>query len=147
MIADVIRHAETEHEIYSLLSAYLEAIQFENKNSYYSNTATILPLAGKNDLEQRVNQLFIELDSASKALDDHACLTMKEALHIFGSALHQLQHLELLENPNNDSSPRNRHIPKSVGHEKIMQTRSWLTHSHMEPKETDRFSTNHNTAQ
>src|SRR5262245_32645788 len=103
MIADVIRQTKTKHEIYLLITAYLETMQFGGENAFVSKSTTILPLAGKEDLQKRFDQLFIDLDNASKALDDHACLTMKEALHIFGSALHQLHHLELLEEAKNYS--------------------------------------------
>src|SRR5262245_33848549 len=101
MIADVIRHAKTEHEIYFLLTAYLESIQFGNGKNFASRTTIKLPLAGSQDLQQRFNQLVIDLDSASKSLDDNGCLVIKEALHIVGSALHQLRHLESVEHARN----------------------------------------------
>jgi hypothetical protein len=90
MIADVIRNATTEHEIYFLLTAYLEAVRFCDKLNDVPEHMASLPLAGIDDVRIRFNNLVAELDAASKRLDHKACETIREALHIFGAARHRL---------------------------------------------------------
>jgi hypothetical protein len=91
MIADVIRNASTEHEIYFLLTAYVEAARFCDKLHCLSEHITRLPLNGVTDISNRFEKLMIELDVASKRLDDNACVVIREAVHIFSSALNRLQ--------------------------------------------------------
>jgi hypothetical protein len=103
MIADVIRNATSEHEIYFLLTAYVEAVRFCDKLNDMSEHMASLPLGGVDDVRTRFNKLVAGLDAASKRLDDKACETIREALHIFGAALHRLGSLNahrhiLLEN-------------------------------------------------
>src|SRR5208282_2655588 len=94
MIADVIRNAETSNEIYFLLTSYLEALQFSGALDDVSPHIVDLPLRGKMDLKVRFDKLMIELDRASKRLDDKACVVLKEALHIFGAALTGLRAID-----------------------------------------------------
>ncbi len=94
MIANVIRNAETSNEIYFLLTSYLEALQFSGALDNVAPHIVNLPLKGKTDLKVRFKKLMIELDSASKRLDDKACLVLKEALHIFGAALTRLRTID-----------------------------------------------------
>lgn len=68
MFSDVIRTAETEHEIFFLLTSYAEAVRYDRP---------IQPLP--------------ELDAASKRLDDKAVALIKLALHTYGTALGRLQ--------------------------------------------------------
>jgi hypothetical protein len=37
---------------------------------------------------------MLELDAASKRLDDKKCVDIKEALSVFGTALHRLQSID-----------------------------------------------------
>jgi hypothetical protein len=138
MIADVIRHANSEREIYSLLIAYIEAMQFGDKTTFISSSTTMLPLAGKEDLQMRFNQLFLDLDSASKSLDDQACMAMKEALHVFGNALQQLRQLELLNGTQDNSPFVNHHIKKMADQRQIMRTHLDQVHKHSESQASNR---------
>ncbi|HUO43772.1 MAG TPA: hypothetical protein VMT94_02525 [Burkholderiales bacterium] len=94
MIADIIRKSETQSEIYFLLTSYLEALQFSGAGTGIPQPLLDLPLRGKTDMKARFEKLVIELDSASRRLDDEACLAIKEALHIFGAALNRLRTLD-----------------------------------------------------
>jgi hypothetical protein len=96
MIADVIRKAETEHEIFFLLTAYSEAVRFCDKLNCLPDDITRLPLGGAADVKTRFEQLILELDSASRRLDDRSCLVIREAVHILGTALSRV---ELLDAP------------------------------------------------
>ena len=108
MIDDFIRRAHNEHEIYFLLTAYLEAVQFGDKKNFVSEATIALPLTTLADLDERFTQLFIDLDNASKALDDRACLSIKEALHVFGSAVHRLHYLAVPRRPRIHGTVTNR---------------------------------------
>ena len=94
MIADVIRNTNTEHEIYFLLTSYVEAVRFCDKLHCMSDHITRLPLTGMADVSTRFEKLMIELDAASKRLDDNSCVVIREAVHIFSSALNRLQMLD-----------------------------------------------------
>ena len=91
MVIDTIRHAENESEIYALLTA-----QTERLVSAASLPANLrkLPIEGPDDLSSRCRALLIELDLASKQLDDNGCFAIKEALQIYGAALFRLRVLD-----------------------------------------------------
>jgi hypothetical protein len=90
MITDVIREAESEHQIYFLLTAYLEAVRYGDRLNLLPDALKRLPLTGMNDVKERFEQLFIELDSESKGLNHRACAVLKEALHVFSTAINRL---------------------------------------------------------
>ena len=90
MITDVIREAESEHQIYFLLTAYLEAVRYSDRLNLLPDAIKRLPLGGMTDVKERFEQLFIELDSESKGLNHRACAVLKEALHIFSTATNRL---------------------------------------------------------
>lgn len=90
MMVDVMREADTEHEIYFLLTAYIEAVRFCDKLSCMPESITRLPLRGMPDLKSRFGELINQLDVASRRLDDRSCAVLREALHIFGTALQRL---------------------------------------------------------
>ena len=94
MIADVIREAKTKHEIYFLLTAYVEAVRFCDKLNCTSEHITRLPINGVADVRARFEKLMIELDAASKRLDDKSCEVIHEAVHVFGAVLNRLQLLD-----------------------------------------------------
>ena len=94
MFADIIRNANTEHEIYFLLTSYIEAVRFCDKLHCMSEDITRLPLSGIADVRERFEQLMIELDAASKRLDDNSCTAIREAVHILGAALNRFSLLD-----------------------------------------------------
>ena len=86
-ITDVIRDANSEYVVFFLLTAYIEALRFGDR---LPARLTSLPLTGIHDVGTRCQGLVIELDSASRKLDDKACVLIKEALRVFGTAFHRL---------------------------------------------------------
>ena len=90
MIADYIRQAKTEYEIYFLLTAYIQTVRFCDKMESMPEQMAALPLSGKADLQARFNGLIVDLDVASKRLDDNACVVIKEALVVLSTALNRL---------------------------------------------------------
>jgi hypothetical protein len=98
MITDVIREAKSEHEIYFLLTAYLEAIHFSDKLQPQSDLADILPIASIAKVRERFEHFIVELDRASKELNHEACLVLKEGMLIFNTALNRLEALASRQN-------------------------------------------------
>ncbi len=92
-LTDAMRHAENEHVIYFLLSAYIHASADSAAPAAITAPVGTLPLAGADDAKSRFMKLMFELDAASKRLDNDACNAIKEALSVFGIALHRLQFL------------------------------------------------------
>jgi hypothetical protein len=91
MFADIIRNASTEHEVYFLLTSYIESVRSGDKlNCGVSERITGLPLNGSADVKERFKLLLLELDAASKRLDDNACEVIREGMHILSSALIRL---------------------------------------------------------
>jgi len=91
MFADIIRNANSEKEIYRLLTSYIETVRHSQKSQgRIPEPLTRLPLNGITDVKTRFTQLMVELDKASKSLDDHSCATIKESMHALGVALNRL---------------------------------------------------------
>jgi hypothetical protein len=93
MIADEIRNAESEEVIYLILVSYIDAARFRG-NLKNLPKQMVLPLKSKDDVRSRYEALMIALDAASKRLDNDTCITVKEALLIFATALYRLQLLD-----------------------------------------------------
>jgi hypothetical protein len=90
MITDVIREAETEHEIYFLLTAYVEAVRYLDKFNFLPRYMRDLPFAGMDSVKVRVEGLRAglgESDILNRPL-------LKEAMDIFAAALDRLGSLE-----------------------------------------------------
>jgi two-component system, chemotaxis family, response regulator Rcp1 len=94
MFIDVIRTAETEHEIYFLLTSYAQAVRYERLVESPPEPIVRLPVRGFDDVHERFDQLVPELDAASRRLDDKAVALIKQALQTYGTALARLQSLE-----------------------------------------------------
>jgi hypothetical protein len=95
MFADKIRSASTEHEIYCLLTSYIENVRCSDKSHRcIPEPITRLPLNGIGDVKVRFTQLMVELDKASKCLDDNSCEAIKESMHALGVALNRLSVLD-----------------------------------------------------
>jgi hypothetical protein len=94
MITDVMREADTEYVIYFLLSSYINSARNCERVISLPEHVAALPVTSAGDVRSRFDALMFELDAASKRLDDQACVNIKEALTIFGTALHRLQSLD-----------------------------------------------------
>ena len=91
MIANVIAKADSEHVIYFLLGAYVEATQFGRN---LPERLTKLPIAGMPDVETRYEQLIEEFRNASHQQREKTRLEIDEALDIFETALRRLKFLD-----------------------------------------------------
>jgi hypothetical protein len=90
VIADAIRDTNTEQDIYALLTGYLQIMQCYERRKMLPEYVTRLPISGKDDVMARFKKLVAGLDLASKRLDDEACVVIKDALAVFGTALDRL---------------------------------------------------------
>ena len=93
-IIDLIRDADSEDKIYALLTAYIDALRHSGKGEHVAQQLLALPINGAADLHARLTILFLELDIASKRLDNDMLVVYKEALAIVASALHRIQLLK-----------------------------------------------------
>lgn len=93
-IIDAICEADSEHEIYFLLTAYVEAIRHCDKLGALPERLTRLPFPGVEDLKTRVEELradFGEIEGRDRAV-------LREAIEIFCAAIERLDALAK-ENP------------------------------------------------
>ncbi len=91
MIANVIAKADSEHVIYFLLGAYVEAILIRTQSSRAPDE---FAGTGLQDVETRYERLVGESRSASRQQREKTRLEIDEALHIFDTALRRLKILE-----------------------------------------------------
>ena len=94
MFTDIVRTADSEHEIYFLLTSYIDALRSGSRLDSAPESLTRLPLSGRDDLRNRFDKLMLELDTASKRLNERGCFVIREALHILGTALNRLVLIE-----------------------------------------------------
>ena len=93
MINDVIRDAATEHEIYFLLAAYIEAVRYCDKPDHLPEIMGDLPLAGMDDVRLRTEKLKTGLGRPHPEPAGENRAMIKEAMDIFETALNRLQSL------------------------------------------------------
>ena len=85
-ITEAIRDAATEHEIFFLLTAYVEAVNYCDKLDALPHAMKNLPVAGINDVVARMEALRAGLGATAR--EERAVI--REALEIFGTALVRL---------------------------------------------------------
>jgi hypothetical protein len=102
MIAQAVRRAGSEHEIYALLTAYVQVTGLRDELRSFSSHATSLTSTDPDILREKVQTLFTKLDAASTELNDASRLIVREALYVFGEALTRLKSLG--ETPRNAGS-------------------------------------------
>ena len=93
-INDVIREARSEHEVYFLLTAYVEAVRYVDRMSFLPASVRELPLNGVDDVKARYDGLRAELGQLSHGDDSRSLAIVKESADILGDALARLQWLE-----------------------------------------------------
>jgi hypothetical protein len=94
-INDVIREAKSEHEVYFLLTAYVEAVRYVDRMSFLPASVRELPLNGMDDVKARFDGLRAELGQPSSGKPDIRSLAIvKESADILGDALARLQWLQ-----------------------------------------------------
>jgi len=89
-ITDVIAEAGNEHEIYFLLTAYMESVRFGDKFGLLPEHITRLPLSGLADVTRRFDDLRTERDHATVRSNDRTSVFISEALDVVGTARERL---------------------------------------------------------
>jgi hypothetical protein len=89
---DVIREANNEHEVYFLLTSYVETVRYCDKLSCLPPPVRELPLDGLEDVRNRIGGLKAELSAPD--VDENSRLVVKEAADLFDEALNRLQWLQ-----------------------------------------------------
>ena len=93
MIGNVIRESRSEHEIFFLLTAYLEALGYGDVQGILPRELVELPLSGMGDVRRRIAVLTVEFAKLHDRYGKkHAIL--KDAADILGSALQRLEWLD-----------------------------------------------------
>ena len=91
MILHAIREADSEHEVYALLSAYTEAVRVDSAGHPLPSRASPPRISDIAAVARHIQALVAALQDASKRLDDRARLVIKEVLHVFCAALDRLE--------------------------------------------------------
>jgi hypothetical protein len=94
-INDVIREAKSEHEIYFLVTAYVEAVRYCDRLSFLPAQVRELPIKGVDDFQKRIDGLNAELGkSSAQTADNPSRIVVKETADVLGDALQRLQWLK-----------------------------------------------------
>jgi len=94
LISNAIQEVNTEHEMFFLLTAYIEAVGFCDKLNLLPWQMRDLPLAGADDVKARVYSLRLQLRSMAFDADHSARLIIEETIDVFGTALRRLAFLQ-----------------------------------------------------
>lgn len=94
LIKDAIREANTEHEIFFLLTAYVEALGYCDKLNLLPWQMRDLPVAGADDVKARVYGLHLRLHGLNPDSDTAIRSAIHEALEILNTALRRLASLQ-----------------------------------------------------
>lgn len=89
-ISDAIQELNTEHEIFFLLTAYIEALGFCDKLSLLPWQMRTLPLAGFSDVEARIDGLRLQLREMASEADLRARVVIEETIEVFSTASRRL---------------------------------------------------------
>lgn len=94
MLLDVIKGATTEHEVYFLLHAYIEAIRHDDESEVLPQFLRQLPFHGLPDIEERVAELTLHLAGAGPPDRPMNRALVQEAHAILAAALTRLRWLD-----------------------------------------------------
>lgn len=91
MLKDVILESESEHEIYFLLTAYLEALHHCDKPDALPQYLKDMPLSSVDDVRARFEQTSSELIEPSELSENWRHAIVQEAADILEVAFNRLQ--------------------------------------------------------
>lgn len=95
LIHEAIREASTRHEIFFLLTAYVEAIGYCDRGNLLPWQVRELPLAGIEDVKARIYGLRLRTRGMTPGHDDEtARRAIDEALDVYTTALRRLASLQ-----------------------------------------------------
>lgn len=92
MITDAIKTAQTEHVVYFLLTAYVEALgYYDPPRSSLPPYVNRLPIAGMRDVTERFRALRETLDSSVQQDSSGVRALIREAVDVFDTASQRLR--------------------------------------------------------
>jgi len=95
LIHEAIREANTRHEVFFLLTAYVEAVGYCDKGNLLPWQVRELPLAGIEDVKARIYGLHLRARGMMPGYDDEiARRSIDEALDVYTTALRRLASLQ-----------------------------------------------------
>lgn len=94
MISDVMHRASSEHEIFFLLTAYVESLRYSDIPGALPEHLTRLPLSGTGDVHRRRNALRTELNTVTAEHTGKRRAILLEAANVLGAALERLEWLQ-----------------------------------------------------
>jgi hypothetical protein len=95
LIHEAIRQANTTHEIFFLLTAYVEAVGYCDKGNLLPWQVRELPLAGMEDVKARIYGLHLRVRGMTPGYDDDISRRIiDEALDLYTTALRRLAALQ-----------------------------------------------------
>lgn len=99
MLKDVILEADSEHEIFFLVTAYLEALHHCDRLDALPGYLKRMPLGGPDDLKTRFERARAELSKYAEQRESWPRLVFEEAAEVFRAALNRLQRLGQISHP------------------------------------------------
>ncbi len=97
MTINAIRDAINTEEVFTLLAGYVELAAARGRGHLFLYSPLALASGGSPAVRVQLEQLLLELDAASRNLDDYRRDILHEAVHVFGAALEQLVRQERMQ--------------------------------------------------
>jgi len=92
--SDAIQEVTSEHEIFFLLTAYVEALSYCDKLRLLPWQMRNLPLAGADDVKARIYGLQLRISGMVADADHGARLIIEEMIDVFRTGLRRLASLQ-----------------------------------------------------
>ena len=92
-LTDAIRDASTGHEIYFLLTSYVEAARYGDQLGRLPGEMRDHSITGMDDLSARIGKLKTVFGASPEELAEKDRVVVKEALDVFCCALTRLRYL------------------------------------------------------
>lgn len=97
LFSDAIQEFNTEHEMFFLLTAYVEALGYCDKLSVLPWQMRDLPLAGADDIKARIFGLHLRLRGMTSDGDHAVRLSIEKTINVFRTALRRLVSLRAVD--------------------------------------------------
>jgi predicted Zn-dependent protease with MMP-like domain len=94
MITNAIHNANDSHEVLLLLTTYIEGARATGRVRFLAEGIAPASLNHVSAVREHLENLLLELDAASRNLDDHTRDVLHEAVHVFGIGLDKIVKLE-----------------------------------------------------
>lgn len=97
MTLNAIHGTNNSQEVFFLLTEYVDRARSRGRGHLFPELQPMLPLNDVRSVRAHLEFLLLELDAASRNLDDFTRDILHEAVHVFGAALDQIRRLERVQ--------------------------------------------------